>query len=510
MEQKFLDSEGVKHLWSKVNMQDYPNNEVLVGIINAIDDTKANKEDILKSIPFNKIFIGEEEWIGYYNIENADFKFIPGKAYTIIWDDVEYPNLICENWEDEYYGVGDMWGSSNTYPFGISTSTTYENRVMIYVYGEENPIEHSFYIYPVDETKADKSELFSGSWNDLTNKPTQGIPSEDITIKWSEDENSYYFNLPSNFYFSGENIYEATLQLENSYSYIYGNITIVGQEYAGGNSIKFTITFNSNNNTQYFESDLSAGDIFISKSNTNIELDNAILIIYSGEVLSDYIIPDTIARILDLTTTLTEAKSYTDTAVADLVNSAPETLDTLGELAAAFEENADMVATLDAAVTNKAEQADLENLAELVDINAISITSLQNELFNLIYPIGAIYLSATEVSPSTLFGGTWEQIKDTFLLAAGDIYNNEETGGEATHTLTIAEMPSHSHKLKTDIDSADYNETWPEYYEYNEGWIQGPNSTTETPPTHTTSTGEGEAHNNMPPYLTVYMWKRTA
>lgn len=77
---------------------------------------------------------------------------------------------------------------------------------------------------------------------------------------------------------------------------------------------------------------------------------------------------------------LVEAKSYADTAVAALVNSAPETLDTLGELATAFQENADMVATLDAAVTNKAEKSDLDNLAELVDLNATSIESLQAQV----------------------------------------------------------------------------------------------------------------------------------
>lgn len=77
---------------------------------------------------------------------------------------------------------------------------------------------------------------------------------------------------------------------------------------------------------------------------------------------------------------LIEAKSYADTAVAALVNSAPETLDTLGELAAAFEENADMVETLNAAVTNKAEKSDLDNLAELVDLNATNIESLQAQV----------------------------------------------------------------------------------------------------------------------------------
>jgi hypothetical protein len=73
-------------------------------------------------------------------------------------------------------------------------------------------------------------------------------------------------------------------------------------------------------------------------------------------------------------------EEYVDTAVAALVNSAPETLDTLGELATAFQENADMVATLDAAVTNKAEKSDLKDLADLVDTNTTTIESLQKQV----------------------------------------------------------------------------------------------------------------------------------
>ena len=61
------------------------------------------------------------------------------------------------------------------------------------------------------------------------------------------------------------------------------------------------------------------------------------------------------------------------------------------------------------------------------------------------FPIGSIYLSVNSTSPASLFGGTWEKIKDKFLLASGDTYSAGATGGEATHTLTIEEMPSHSH-----------------------------------------------------------------
>lgn len=124
---------------------------------------------------------------------------------------------------------------------------------------------------------------------------------------------------------------------------------------------------------------------------------------------------------------------------------------------------------------------------------------------DLIYPIGAIYLSVSATNPATLFGGKWEQIKDRFLLAAGDTYSNGSTGGEANHILTIEEMPSHKHQIKTNND--DFNNspnggnygtthdganTW-----YNTNW-------------YTENSGGNAAHNNMPPYLTVYMWKRVA
>ena len=135
------------------------------------------------------------------------------------------------------------------------------------------------------------------------------------------------------------------------------------------------------------------------------------------------------------------------------------------------------------------------------------IASLLNEAIDTIYPIGSIYISTNNTSPASLFGGTWEQIKDTFLLACGDTYASGSTGGEAEHVLTVDEMPSHTHRLKTDIESPDYNVSWAEWVEYVEGWTQT-GETTESPASQTTYTGGNQPHNNMPPYLTVYMWQR--
>lgn len=216
-----------------------------------------------------------------------------------------------------------------------------------------------------------------------------------------------------------------------------------------------------------------------------------------------------------------EILEYVDDEVAALVNSAPETLDTLGELAAAFEENKDMVETLNAAITNKAEKSDLETTQELVSSNTNSITDIKTQLngiLELVYPKGAIYISTVATDPSVLFGfGTWEQIKDTFLLASGSKYIAGSTGGESTHTLTVQEMPvhshtvdAHSHAIGLDNDTTIGTYGWSLHVNANGNSVTGAQKTvtsgTSSPNTNTI--GGGVAHNNMPPYLAVYVWKR--
>lgn len=117
-----------------------------------------------------------------------------------------------------------------------------------------------------------------------------------------------------------------------------------------------------------------------------------------------------------------------------------------------------------------------------------------------VYPVGAIYISTADTNPSTLFGfGTWERIKDVFLLAAGDTYPAASSGGEATVTLTVNEMPKHTHGLKMSKGAGNY---------YSPPWGDGIEEA--TPTRVVQSAGGGQAHNNMPPYLAVYMWHRIA
>lgn len=110
-------------------------------------------------------------------------------------------------------------------------------------------------------------------------------------------------------------------------------------------------------------------------------------------------------------------------------------------------------------------------------------------------------MSYESTSPSSFIGGTWTQIKDTFLLAAGSTYSAKKTGGEATHTLTIDEMPSHRHTVSTKEGRPRDNST-----------VSGftANSGRTTMSVDTTFNGGGKPHNNMPPYLAVYIWRRTA
>lgn len=122
-----------------------------------------------------------------------------------------------------------------------------------------------------------------------------------------------------------------------------------------------------------------------------------------------------------------------------------------------------------------------------------------------VYPVGSIYMSVNSTSPNTLFGGTWEQLKDKFLLGAGDTYSNGATGGEATHQLTIDEIPSHDHYIETSRQYETGSSTDSTKIGRTTSNADGGNSTIST-----RNTGGGQAHNNMPPYLVVYIWKRTA
>ena len=122
-------------------------------------------------------------------------------------------------------------------------------------------------------------------------------------------------------------------------------------------------------------------------------------------------------------------------------------------------------------------------------------------VFDMVYPVGSVYVSVNSTSPATLFGGTWVQIKDKFLLSAGDTYKAGATGGEATHVLTVDEMPRHNHS----IDNLNASGSTTPYMTVQAQEKKGYGGNVQT-----FFTGGGQAHNNMPPYIVVYIWQRTA
>lgn len=188
------------------------------------------------------------------------------------------------------------------------------------------------------------------------------------------------------------------------------------------------------------------------------------------------------------------------TNAANSAAAAEATADTLEPRIAAATKDA--TAEAKAAATNAANSAAAaENSATEAKQAAESVPTLV-DLLKAVYPVGAFYISATATSPSTVFGfGTWTQIKDRFILAAGDMYAAASIGGEANHALTIDEMPVHNHQLKT-CDAVGPYDAPVRGDGTNEGWASS---------THTiANAGGGQAHNNMPPYLTAYVWKRTA
>ena len=142
----------------------------------------------------------------------------------------------------------------------------------------------------------------------------------------------------------------------------------------------------------------------------------------------------------------------------------------------------------------------------------------KSNLLNLIYPIGSVYINVNNVSPEDFLGGTWEQIQGRFLLAAGSLYPAGSTGGEAAHTLSQEEMPRHYHltmapnKNNTNNQTTTYGGVLPTIeWQSSEGVGVASDflANTDNVPSDC-YTGGNQPHNNMPPYLAVYMWKRTA
>ena len=132
------------------------------------------------------------------------------------------------------------------------------------------------------------------------------------------------------------------------------------------------------------------------------------------------------------------------------------------------------------------------------------LETLRASIIDSIYPVNSIYISYSHTNPATLFGGTWERINNAFLWACDENGEIGKTGGEKNHTLTIDEMPDHDHWVAGNIQAA----SAPEFQGYFN--VSHNTATAKAWYAHTSHSGGGQAHNNMPPYMQVSVWRRTA
>ena len=152
-----------------------------------------------------------------------------------------------------------------------------------------------------------------------------------------------------------------------------------------------------------------------------------------------------------------------------------------------------------------------ESLKEINKTNIITKAEFKKDLLEKVYPIGSYYWSEKNTSPSDIFGGSWTKIRGRFLFASDSNHDVGDTGGEETHTLTINEMPRHSHEYEKFCYFEDISFNAP-----SGNWNRFPcnitnhsNSSRFLYTYSTTSVGGGCSHNNMPPFLTANCWKRT-
>ena len=189
-----------------------------------------------------------------------------------------------------------------------------------------------------------------------------------------------------------------------------------------------------------------------------------------------------------------------------------------------YPNNETLIAVLNAIDQTKADRSELDNYLTIEDYisgesggtidftsylkkNEADILYAPKNIIETIYPVGSIYLSVNDINPNILFGfGAWERIQDKFLLGAGTQFPAGSEGGEVEHALTELEMPAHDHEF--DRHQLWRNESIPPSTSTQGDGYGANNKTLPIYTDSTIATGAGEAHNNMPPYLSVYIWKR--
>ena len=460
-EKKFLDQEGVKHLWSKISMEDYPNNETLIAVLNAIDQTKADKNEIptlTSQLENDSKFVSEDSVedffkslnsdraLRFYCIEdvtvvtngnaitypansNVEVKFLETDTYEIIptsdnsilqlsafpgalrtyysWLEgvKQFSNILFDMNNEEFYSKWSqgnqgsyqvqyaqysncIFWSDNAYISDVSKRTNYT----LY-YTSQLPLCYSS--IPDNTFKA-----FYLAFN-VNSDPNWGNPAyRDSFAKatWATQAFSYYgartigvfghddpdFNIVLPKDCRGL-MYQSTA-IENAGTFDAINVTNFGAKsgswrdaFGQCSSLRNLFIKNLKVNLNISWSPINYESIyFIISTAANEKTITISVSPYTYNLLSpsDFELAASKNITIELITTnyiedkrLSEIankadKNYVDNKIADLVNSAPETLDTLGEIASAFNNNKDVVDALDEAITNKQNKISDELITE--------------------------------------------------------------------------------------------------------------------------------------------------
>lgn len=177
-------------------------------------------------------------------------------------------------------------------------------------------------------------------------------------------------------------------------------------------------------------------------------------------------------------------------------------------------------------VTTKQIEVDLtpyatnDSMAEQIESAKDYADTVATNALQKAYPIGSIYLTMNTSNPADLFGfGTWTMLSNNFLIGAGDTYNIGATGGETAHTLVYEELPAtsgsivmHNAANGTNIAGTGgcFTSSSVNQGTYRHGGTLLEASTVSVGRIDYSNGGEDQPHNNMPPYLAVYMWKRVS
>lgn len=162
--------------------------------------------------------------------------------------------------------------------------------------------------------------------------------------------------------------------------------------------------------------------------------------------------------------------------------------------------------------------------AETVADRLSAIELITNAILDKTWPVGSIYLSVVSTDPSETLGGTWERYANGRTIVGvnesdGDFNTAEETGGAKTHRLTTNEIPGHAHGASVDGYGFNLIKDWgganvrrANMDEAGSGFfILGSSNTNDIYwAANTANAGGGAAHNNLPPYITTYLWKRVS